>query len=52
MNFFMELPPSQPYLLMDERCCGCRRRDLKRFTHHVTFIDRNRAGEAQGQGQG
>ena len=53
MNFFMDCPPSAlPYLLTDGHCRGCRRRDLKRFTHHVTFIVRKRAGEAQGQRDG
>jgi hypothetical protein len=53
MNFLMRLSPSALLcLLTDEHCRGCRRRDLKRFTQHVTFIVRKRAGEAQRQRDG
>jgi hypothetical protein len=53
MNFFMGLSPVSFALLADKRLCrGCGRRDLKRFTHHVTFIVRKRAGDAQGQRDG
>jgi hypothetical protein len=52
-SLFMGMSPSPlPCLLAGGHCRGCRRRDLKRFPHHVTFIVRIRAGEAQGQGEG
>ena len=53
MDFFMVTVPRQLCLAYRyEHCRRCRRRDLKRFTHHGTGIVRKRAAEAQGQGEG